>query len=156
MALKKKVSFEVFLDNNDWKEINSALPQLAKRRLVKQVELIEELGDLLDQNFLKLLESFNLSFAKEIDDNWSAADGECLEDIPGFSNAIMAIDEKVFSFMQKENVIFKTTDFDSESALENWLSNYDVDTVYGVLANALWENRRSCIADRIVQAIARL
>lgn len=150
MALKKKV--EIYLDDNDWKEINSALPQLAKHRLIQQNDLFGEWCDMPDDNFLQLLESFNLSFAKEADDNWNSDEG--LDDIPGFGEAIQDIDTKVSSYMDNNKIEVKVADFSlGSSELYRWLDNYEPNYIISILSNVLWNNRNNSLADKIIQAI---
>lgn len=154
MALKKKVSFEVFLDDNDKDEINQLLPQLVKRKLVKQDDLNGEWFDLSDEDFLELLKSFNLSFAKEVDDNWNA-DEEQLSDIPGFSDAINDIDDKVSNYIRDNNIAIKATDFEDYSDLDDWFESYSSIDIISTLLDVLWDNRGNPLADKIIQAIAK-
>jgi len=153
MALKKKVSFEVFLDDNDKNEINSVLPQLAKRRLLKQKDLGDEWCGLPDENFLELLESFNLSFAKEVDDNWNSDEKE-LNDIPGFPDAILYIEKSVYKYIENHNFGIKVTDFEGQHEFGDWLLNFDYYDIRTALENVLWDNRGNPLADQIIQAIA--
>ena len=153
MALNKKVSFEIFLDNNDWNEINTILPRLAKRRLLKQKDLGDEWCGLPDENFLELLENFNLSFAKEVDDNWNSDEKE-LNDIPGFSEAIEDIDEKVDDFIDKGNAVLKVDDFIDSFDFENWLCSHSLN-IEKAIRSVLWDNRNNPLTDKIIQTIAK-
>ena len=152
MALMKNISYTIYLNDNDLKEIDSALPQLAKRKLILKNTLMMEWNNMPTQNFFELLENFNLSFVKEIDDECGSDDGTLSDS--GFSKVIQTIDDKVTSYIENNEIEIKVTDFSSDSELYDWLDNYTIRGIISGLSDVLWDNRNNSLADKIIQEIA--
>ena len=155
MGIKKVVSYEFGLNDNDWNEINRALPELAKRQLSTGDSLYETFTELYDENFLDLLENrFKLSLAKEVR-GYLENNGCCLEDVPGFGEAIEAIDIKVDDYIESNNIQLKASFFENEEELEEWYEGFDSRDI----ANALWDvirsNQNDPFVDKIISELGK-
>lgn len=155
MGIKKVVSYEFGLNDNDLNEIRKALPELAKRQLSTGDSLCETSAELYDKNFLDLLENrFKLSLAKEARGYLENNDC-CLEDLPGFGETIEAIDIKVDDYIESNSIQLKASFFENEEELEEWYEGLDSRDI----ANALWDvirsNQNDPFVDKIISELGK-
>ncbi len=154
MGLKKKISYEICLNDNDWNEIKKALPKLAQRQIVTGDNLFKTFNNLLcHDEFLDFLENrFGLSLVKDIREYLKNNEEE-LEDIPGLASTIGEIDDKVMSYIDCGNAELKASFFDNEEEFEDWLNNFDRCDIASKLWDAIQNDPDNPILDKIISGL---
>ena len=152
MGFKKVVSYKFCLNDNDWNEIRKALPKLASRKAIIGYNLSETMEE--DQDFLDLLENhFNLSFAKDAKEYLENNEEDFLEDIPGFGEAVGAIDDEVENYIDSNNVKLKASDFEDEEEFDDWLENFTGDEIASELWDIIRNNPDNPLLDNFVSEL---
>ena len=153
---KTTISYELCLDDNDWNEINQALLELAKRRVISDHTLSEEIEwwNPWDDLFPFLEENLGISFAKEIRTLYEEND-VYLDEIVGFDDVIKEIDKKVDNYIKNNNIQLKASDFKDFSAFENWTDKFIEDELVKVLWEAVSSNQDNPLADKIISELGK-
>lgn len=154
MINKKMItSYELCLNDDDWNEINRALPELAKRRIMTGRPLAEEIEwwNPWDDLF-PFLESLGISFAKEIRTAYDE-DDVFLDEIVGLGDVIDEIDNKVRDYINSNNIKLKALDFKDFSTFELWTDKFTKDKLIKALWEAVSTSRQN--ADKIISELGK-